>query len=204
MKQYALQGLHDWNENTEEGVKQRAANCLNNKILSSEWELHTEIKSPRLAKFFPMPKVGYGRDVEHCFFRPKLYQAGGVENWSFVLFVLVQERKCLAFRFEPAGRDGSRHDYAHMQFCRNIIGEDLLISGMPDWIPERDPAFPLPSSNPTKLFLSMAIAVHGRSGGVDRVIVEVFQKASQVNVSKKYITLLREMFDEGLRDAGDE
>ena len=194
MKQYALLGLHDWRENTEEGIRQRARECLGNRILSTDWELHTEVGRPRLAKFFPMPKFGYGRDIEHCFFLPKLYENDGIESWTFVLFVLVQEQNCLAFRFEPAGRDGGRHDYAHMQFCRSIIGEELLLSGIPDWIPERDPAFPLPSSDPTKLFLSMATAVHGRSGGVDKVIVDMFQKASHVNLTTMYMRLLEEMF----------
>ena len=194
MTQYALQGLHDWNENTEEGVRQRARKCLGNRISSVDWELHNEIRKPRPAMFFPMPKVGYGRDIEHCFFRPRLYETNGVESWTFALLVLVQEEKCLAFRFEPASRDGGRHDYAHMQFSRNLMGEDFLLSGIPVWIPERDPAFPLPSSEPTKLFLSMAVAVHGRSGGVDKVIVDMFQKASQVGLTKRYISLLQEMF----------
>jgi len=203
MKQYALQGLHDWRENTDEGIRKRARECLGNKILSDDWELHTEMARPRATKFVPMPRVGYGRDVEHCFFRPKLYDNDGIESWTFVLFVLVQEHNCLAFRFEPAGRDGGRHDYAHMQLCRRVIAEELLLSGIPGWIPERDPAFPLPSSDPTKLFLSMAMAVHGRSGGVDNIIVDMFQKASKVNLTKKYISLVQEMFGEELNDAED-
>ena len=204
MMQYALQGLHDWRSRTNQAVQQRATACLGNRISSTEQELHFELGRPRPNKFFPMPKFGFGQDIEHCFFLPRLYRTENSENWNFVLFVLARGANGLAFRFEPASKDGNRHDYAHMQFCRRIMGEDFVLTGVPDWISERDPAFPLPSSDPVKLFLSMATAVHGRIGGVDKVIVDVFQKANQANVTGRYITLLNEMLDEPINVAGGE
>ena len=194
MRQYALQGLHDWRVNTDARVRSRAVTSLSNKISLTDQELHFEIGKPRPSKFFPVPKFGYGKEMVHCFFLPRVYESDGLESWTFVLFVLTNGKENMAFRFEPAGRDGGRHDYAHIQFCRNVIGDDFVLAGIPTWIPERDPAFPLPSSDPVKLFLSMATAVHGRSGGVDKVIIDMFQRANQVNATRKYIGLLNEMF----------
>ena len=194
MRQYAVQGLHDWRENTEERVRTRAVTSLGNKIASTDKELYFEIGRPRPTKFFPMPKFGYGKEIDYCFFLPRVYESNGLERWTFVLFVLTNGRENLAFRFEPASGDKGKHDYAHIQFCRTVIGADFVPAGIPAWIPERDLAFPLPSSDPVKLFLSMATAVHGRSGGVDKVIINMFQRANQVNATRKYIGLLTEMF----------
>ena len=196
MLQYALRGLYDWQQNTTDKVQSRARECLSNRIPSTDGELHYEFSKQAPEKFFPMPKSGYRPEIEHGFFLPRSNGYGVDGGWSFILFILLQKDNSLAFRFEPAQPTGCRHDYAHIQFCRKIGNNDLTPIGIPDWIPERDPAFPLPSSDPVKLFLLMATAVHGRSGGVKKVIVDIFQNASEPNKSNKYIDLLRKTLDE--------
>ena len=202
MLQYALRGLDDWENYTTEEVRDRARKCLSYRIPSTEWELRNELKKPTPQKFFPMPKFEKRQEsrkkseIEHCFFLPKPHNSGVNVGWTFILFILLEKDNSLAFRFEPAQSAGCRHDYAHMQFCQKIGNNGFTPIGIPDWIPQRDPAFPLPSSNPVKLFLQMATAVHGRSGGIDMVIRDIFQGASKVNDYKKYMTLLEKTLDE--------
>ena len=193
--QYALHGFGDWKTGTPEEVQRRARTCLRNNIFESDGELRYGIGKSSEPKFVPMPKYGYRTNIEQCFFLPKKMGTTGAEAWMFVLFVLVTGTKGLAFRFEPAGDEGSRHNYPHMQFCRQIVGHDSNPIGIPDWVPERDPAFPLPSSDPLMLFLSMLISVHGRKGGIEDVITKIFQEANQAFKTRKYFTALRDMLD---------
>ena len=142
-----------------------------------------------------MPKVGYRSEIDHCFFLPRSIQSGATGGQSFILFILLADDQSLAFRFDPAEAGGKRHDYAHMQFCRTLNDVDLPFIEIPDWVPQRDPAFPLPSSDPVKLFLVMATAVHGRSGGVVQVIIDIFQQAGKTEMTKTYIDLLTQTLD---------
>lgn len=198
MLQYALQGLYDWTENTNRNIQQRARVCLSQKISLSDGDIRHKIVIPNPDVFFPMPKVGYRSGIEQCLFMPRSHGCGdlGSWSWSFILFILLADNNSLAFRFEPAQMAGQRHNYAHMQFCRKIIGIDHILGDIPSWIPCRDPAFPLPSSNPVKLFLSMATSVHGREGGVNNVIVDIFQKAGKTAKLKIYEKHLHELLDE--------
>ena len=193
--QYALRGFGDWKTSTPEEVQRRARACLKNKIFENDGELRYGISTLAESKFVPMPKYGYRTNIEQCFFLPKKSKTAGAEIWMFVLYILISGSTGLAFRFEPAGDDGSRHNYAHMQFCRQVMGDDSDPIGIPSWLPERDPAFPLPSSDPLMLFLAMLISVHGRKGGIEQIITAIFQEANQAHRTKKYFDALKGMLD---------
>ena len=64
------------------------------------------------------------------------------------------------------------------------------ISCLPEWSPTSYPAFPVPAGNWTDMFLSMATAIHGREGGIDRLIQEIFQEATNPNAALKYKYML--------------
>ena len=192
--QYALSGFGDWKTSTPEEVRRRARACLKNNIFENDGELRYGIGTLAGMKFVPMPKYGYRTIIEQCFFLPKKLISADSEIWMFVLFILISGTRGLAFRFEPAG-EGSRHNYAHMQFCRQIMGDDSDPIGIPSWIPERDPAFPLPSSDPLMLFLAMLTSVHGRKGGIEEIITTIFQEANQTYRTKKYFDALKQLLD---------
>ena len=196
MLQYALEGLHDWKQNTDEEVRNQARKLLSHRIFSNDGELRSGMAQPRPDKFFPIPRFGYKSEILFCCFLPRAQQPGVLDRFSFVLFLMLKNDNSLVFRFEPAEESGYRHNYPHVQLCQNVIGMNPPPMGVPTFIPERDPAFPLPSSNPLKLFLSMATAVHGRSGGVEKLIRTIFAKGSAVSASQKYFKALNEMLDD--------
>ena len=196
MLQYALQGFEDWQQHTDGEVQRRAGKLLHHRIFSSDGELRYGMSQSNFTKFFPMPKYGYKSEIDFCFFLPRYDNSEGRCTWSFVLFILLTKENSLVFRFEPAEDTGRRHDYAHVQFCQSVKDMDPAPIGVPDVMPERDPAFPLPSSNPVRLFLSMATAVHGRSGGVKAVIRQIFSTAERAPVGKKYEQILNDTLDE--------
>ena len=197
MTQYSLQGLIEWRE-TDESTRARARTSLQNHIEEDEWRVRDQIKKlygQSIMKFMPMPKHGY-RGVGPFFFIPRNLGGGDECKLSFDLFFLVNEKKSLAFRFEPADQEGYAHNYAHVQFCRKLMGKEIAPSDIPSWLPDSYPAFPLPSSDPLKLFLAMLTTVHGRSRGVEEVIREIFQKASQPNKATKYTDVLKKILDD--------
>ena len=188
MREYALHGIRQWRD-VDLDLRRRANRCLGNKVIDSERELRYQIDRPSHDKFFPMPRGSYQRDLKYCFFRTEYRK-------SFLQCVLVNDTNSLILRFEPADEPGLNHDYAHVQFCREDKGGGIIPLEIPDWIPDSYPAFPLPSSEPLKLFLAMVTAVHGRSNGIQDILREVFQEAGQTKRYDEYITLLKEMLDE--------
>ena len=187
MKEYALQGLRDW-QGADPKLRNRAKTCLGNKIVGEEDEFNYEIFKTSHDKFFPMPKGMNEKELKYCFFRTN-------GKKSFELFILVKESTSLAFRFEPADAPEWRHNYAHVQFCRKMEGKQICPAEIPSWIPDSYPAFPLPSSDPLKLFLSMLTSVHGRSDGIEKIFREIFQKASQTGKIKTYLDILNGMLN---------
>lgn len=188
MKEYALHGIRQWRD-VDLDLRNRANMCLGNRVVDTEPELHYQIGRPSHKKFFPMPRGSYRSDLKYCFFRTE----NGI---SFLLYILVNDTNSLILRFEPADEPGWNHDYAHVQFCREDLGGGIVPLGIPDWIPDSYPAFPLPSSEPLKLFLSMITAVHGRSNGIQNIFREIFQEAGQAKKYREYITVLDEILDE--------
>ena len=188
MKEYARQGLLDWGSLGIE-VQNRAKRSLNNKIVETEGEFCFEIYKQSHDKFFPMPTGSYERQLNCCLFRIRNMQ-------SFELFVLINGSASMAFRFEPADGVEWNHNYPHVQFCRNIGRDGICPSEIPTWIPENYPAFPLPSSDPLKMFLVMVTSVHGRSQGAERMLVNIMQKANLPGMSRRLVALFSEIFDE--------
>ena len=145
----------------------------------------------------PAPNWGHS-GIEFCFFMPRtINDCYNHEQVAFDLFLLVKGENNLALRFEPADEVGYSHSYAHVQLCRKVGkgSSEFIPKGVPNWVPDSYPAFPLPSSEPLKLFLSMATALHGRSGGIDKVLREIFQKAGRPSKASAYLQVLDEMLD---------
>jgi hypothetical protein len=171
MKAYAIRGVKDWAQ--ERGamsdVHTRAYRLLGNGLAQSEPDAKATIDSvvggaPR-TKFIPMPNKR-PREIEHCFFMP-MHDRHGM---AFELLILCFNGKTLGFRFEPADIDATTHCYAHVQMNRFMQGGMLAVSGLPDWVPTSYPAFPLRSSEPIEMFLSMLTAIHGYPKFMDRVL----------------------------------
>ena len=98
---------------------------------------------------------------------------------AFDLFLFVKEQNCLAFRFEPPDKPNWSHNYPHVQLSRDLLHRTVKPKGIPSWLPDSYPAFPLPSSDPLKMFLSLVTAVHGRHKGFESILVEMFQTAGR-------------------------
>ncbi|HET7461453.1 MAG TPA: hypothetical protein VFJ82_09390 [Longimicrobium sp.] len=64
-----------------------------------------------------------------------------------------------------------------------------------DWIPVKYPAYPLGTSEPLKMFLAMATAIHGYSGGVLDVIRDIFTTAGRAGEVSTYIAELKKIVD---------
>jgi hypothetical protein len=180
---YARRGIADWKKAPAE-LRNRALVCLGPTIADSEAEALIAIRTfysaatPKPHKFIPMPKHPKG-GVERCFFLPiREAQPNGQVRTAFELFLLVARKDCLAFRFEPADPPNSAHGYGHVQLSRNMVKKTVEVRGVPSWLPDSYPAFAIATSDPLRMFLMMATAVHGYSGGIVTVLQDVFQKAS--------------------------
>ena len=187
MREYALCGVRDW-PNVGDELRRRARKCLENRIIDTVQECRHQVSRPAQDRFFPMPRKPEARRLELCFFRMR-------KDASFELFVVVDLENCLGFRFEPADGEFSRHNYPHVQFCRRLLTRDLRPAGVPDWLPDSYPAFPLPYSDPTRLFLAMLTSIHGRAGGLDELLKEIFQQASKITQWRKYTAILDHMLN---------
>ena len=193
MSVYSRRGMNDWKSDAAEDLRATASGCLLNSIVEDDWEIDRAINGrPNERKFIPMPRHGYkNRGFEWCFFLPK--RVGGKLK-SLTLFILVNRarRDCIAFRFESSSQ--GPHGYAHVQLTSNLTKSGLTVpvqgteksSCLPMWLPVSYPAFPVPAKNWTEMFLVMATAVHGRYGGVDVLLQEVFQEAQQAYYAQRF------------------
>lgn len=113
----------------------------------------------------------------------------------------------LAFRFEK-GDVGSLHGFWHMQFARKVKladGSDLSLKGVPEWLPDSWPAFPIPGDSWLDVFLVMLAAVHGFGGAddrddqraepedVDQVLKVLWQRAGRSSEAHPFRGRLREL-----------
>lgn len=187
LKEYALLGVKDWHKADGE-LQAHARKCLENQIIDSDWEFWQQVNQPAQDLFLPMPRRSEAKQLEFCFFRVR-------NDASFELFVLVDRENSLAFRFEPADEDAFRHNYPHVQFCARLQKRELRPGGVPGWLPESYPAFPLPYSDPMGLFLAMLTSIHGRAGGLDQILREIFQQASKMAQLEKYTDILDQMLN---------
>jgi hypothetical protein len=199
MHSYGRHGLENWNSTASQSLKDIATDCLGaNRIVETEYELTQSLKSQfnqsdlRKQKFVPIPHHPGKQGFECGFFLPIRRHIDGVDVLSFELFLLVGERKGLAFRIEPA-EDGT-HDYAHVQMCQRLLRRNLPFYTA-EWLPDSYPAFPAHARNPTELFLYMATAVHGRTGGLLDVLVESFRRAGRSILAPRYVSLVKDLYN---------
>lgn len=185
MQDYAFQGVADWCHKTltRDEVRKRARECLGPaNIADNPTEaavtlntIYKQENANRL-RFIPMPKRPGTGGIDRCFFLPlRTIGAGGQEVVAFDLFLLVHQKNCLAFRFEPPHRSPTTHGYAHVQMSRKMIRRTMEPSGIPTWLPERYPAFPVFNANPVSMFLAMTTAVHGYVDGIEKLLLDIFQ-----------------------------
>jgi len=179
MRLYARRGIADWKTAPAE-LRGRAARCLGTAIADNEHEANNSIYVPyeensgSKLRFIPMPKHPK-KGIERCFFLP-LWEmlSGGKEAVAFELFVLVARTDCLAFRFEPAHKPPSVHNYGHVQLSRKMVRKTIEVRGIPNWLPDSYPAFPILTSEPLTAFLCMVTAVHGYEDGCTAVLQDIF------------------------------
>jgi hypothetical protein len=195
LRLYARAGIADW-KNASDELRRRAAECLGTAIADDEAQasvtistIYNQANASRL-RFIPMPKHPRRR-IERCFFLPIHERAShGQESTAFDLFLLVGGRDCLAFRFEPAHAPSSAHAYGHVQMCRSLLRKTIEVKVIPNWFPVSYPAFAISTSDPLQMFLSKATAVHGYSGGIVKVLQDIFQKASRPSEAVLYLEKL--------------
>lgn len=196
---YAKRGIADWDHAHHE-LRKRAKECLGaagiaQNVSEATVTINTiyNTKNGDRLKFIPMPKHNQA-GIDRCFFIPvRQMEAGGQEIAHFELFLLVAQKDCLAFRFECAHASPSTHDYGHVQMSRKMLRKTIEVTGTPSWLPDSYPAFPIATSDPVRMFLAMATAVHGYSGGLTDVLQNIFQTASRAGDSVEYLSALKEM-----------
>ena len=199
MELYARRGLADW-KNTPNPLRKRARQHLTYAgIAENQAEATIAINTiwnqnnMSRIKFIPMPKRSRNA-FERCFFLPiREITANGCQSMGFELFVLVDKSNSLAFRYETA-HSGSTHDYGHVQLTK-VLKRRTALPSIPSWIPDSYPAFPIGTSDPLKVFLAMAVSVHGFSGGFLDVLREVLQKASRTREMGFYVKRLQDMLN---------
>jgi len=180
MKPYVQRGVADWRD-APAPIRQRALVCLANKIADKEHEALEAIEKFRNGvvlvqpRFIPMPNI-QKKETHYFFFLPfgKSDENGDIRAY-FDLVVLVEDQKCLGFRFEPADLPDRAHGYGHVQLCHSMLGGSIKVPGIPEWLPDSYPAFSIATSDPLRMFLSMATAAHGHHGGVTQILKEIFQ-----------------------------
>jgi hypothetical protein len=195
MRLYARRGIADWGK-THHELRLRASRCLGNAIADNDAQANVTIytlfngANVGQLRFIPMPKHP-SKGIDRCFFLPiREMHAGGNETVAFDLFLLVTGTDCLAFRFEPAHRRPV-HNYGHIQLSRSMLRKTISVSGIPTWLPDTYPAFPVLTSDPLKVFLSMVTAIHGYDEGCTTVLQDIF--AGRPGEMAMYLDILRKM-----------
>lgn len=202
MIRYAAFGFRDWNENANRPAKDMAMRCLRNNIVESDWDAQDQVRravNGGGSKFLPVPMHRH-RGIGRCFFLPRTTGQPGAGSLAFDLVLMIVRQNeaagrddgldgnaALAFRFEAPEPDDENHDYPHVQLCRKVARREFDVVGVPEWIPDSYPAFPLPCSNPLHLFLAMMLAVHGHGGGVDTVLQNIFTDTGRLTLIRQYL-----------------
>jgi hypothetical protein len=74
---------------------------------------------------------------------------------------------------------------------QRMLKKTINLVGVPQWIPDKYPAFPISTSNPLRMFLAMGTAVHGYADrGFADLLVDIFQKAGRTADSTAYLAEL--------------
>lgn len=196
---YAERGVTDW-KSASYRIRSLAGRCLGAQIAENTTEANVTIAtqfsptSTARLRFIPMPDFPGKRGFQWSFFIPLIQFRQNVLHVEYNLFILIDGTHWLAYRFEPAHpRPG--HDYGHVQLCQQLVRRTVQPDPAMNWLPASYPAFALGTSDPLRMFLSMATALHGNSGGIDRVISEMFVAASRPRDVSKYIAHLKHMMN---------
>lgn len=75
----------------------------------------------------------------------------------------VKREASIGFRYEsPEGVQGDRgkHAYHHAQLLRAVRGCRISV-GVPEWVPESVPAFPIEAGSARELFLCLLLSLYG-------------------------------------------
>lgn len=167
MRVYSRRGFRDWTQEAADLVRRAARDGLPDALVENEWEINRVILG-KARQFIPMPKHGY-KKLDWCFFWPKVVKK---RLQSLTLLILVNRANShwVAFRFESGV---GAHEYTHVQMTSrwSVRGATLPV---PQWLPASYPAVPIPAETRTELFLAMVTAVHGRFGGIDVLMQDLF------------------------------
>jgi len=194
---YARRGVDDWAK-APPNLQSRAATCFMATQIATSYQdaadtlstIYNGTNANKLS-FIPMPKPGKSQKIDRCFFLPIRQKTASGEKMYFELVLLVSGTDCLAFRFEPADRPTWRHGYGHIQMNKKMLKKTINIGGIPQFIPDSYPAFPISTSSPLRMFFAMGTAVHGYADrGFAHLLVDVFQTAGRTSDSKPYLAEL--------------
>jgi len=198
MQRYARRGISDWNAERGE-AKGKAyialANKIADKVEDADRTINASLKGAgdERCLFIPMPMINHDK-IKYCFFLPIRMPEEG--KAAFDLFLFVDGDNCLSFRFEPADLPDRAHGYAHVQMSIKMFRKNFEAKGIPVWLPDSYPAFPLRASDPLEIFLSMATSIHGfgarYTGGIIEILREVCKSPADVD---KYIGVLKKMLN---------
>ena len=190
---YARLGLQHW-ASVSLSVKRRARNVRVD-IATQPAAAENAVTNPfrpfaangNPMRLIPMPCKQ--NKVYAAFFAPGVGGAGPA-GLSFDLVVLSQQGSPFAFRFEP-GSDYSttRHGYDHVQLNESLGKRQVPMEGAVSPLPTTYPAFPIPSKDPVKRFLTLAVAMHGYPSGVDQVLDDAFK--GRANRQKTYLEITK-------------
>ncbi len=193
LKPYARRGLEDW-RNAASPLKKTVSLALANKI-ADDWGAMDTIDAIQAdgahnlkrARFIPMPTLHHG-GIQRCFFLPSRASADTV---AFDLLLFIQIGKWLGFRFEPADALPSTHGYGHVQMNKSMFWEQIKVDGLLNWIPDSYPAFPIRTSDPVQMFLSMATSVHGCHAGMIELVKQLFP--NELIKRERYLEMLTKL-----------
>jgi hypothetical protein len=66
-----------------------------------------------------------------------------------------------------------------------MFRKTMEVTGIPQWLPNHYPAFPIRSSEPLPMFLSMATSVHGYETGMKTILPQLFP--NEPSTAKQYL-----------------
>lgn len=234
LRKYALKGVADWRDADPKiktmatcclkGMVVENADDIESVI---NQKLHRRFSAPM---FIPM--AAHTDKIKKAFFIPIFEQHNNkVERVTIHLFMIVAKldddetsenegfvrsetnverfdgdarHRCLAFRWEQADHNDSAHGYAHVQMCTNVLRNRPWHLGIPKWLPQSYPAFPICTNDPVEMFLSMATAVHGYGGNNDmrQMIRSIFESSNigDANTARKCSNTLKGLLKVKLND----
>ena len=177
---YARLGINLWKA-ADSATKQRARNVFGNYLedndIKAKFALRSLMDGKEGALFIPMPKIGH-HGIERCYFA--LRSKG--DRLSYDLLLFCEAERYLGFRFDPP--EEGTHAYAQIQMNRAMLHGDLRVRGLPVWLPDSYPAFPLCTSNSLEMFFSLITCVHGYPKEMSEVLQLALQ--SEPGLRKEY------------------